>query len=180
VLVELGLVEQRYKAVSEVLDGATVTDVARRYGVARQTVHEWLRRYAAGGLAALVDKSSRPGSCPHQMAPEVEARILELRRAHPGWGPRTIAHRLARDGLDPVPRALVDPPLPGPPRPHHAPQPPAPPPRLQALGAGPPHPGERFNEPCFQPCPRTAPFGLHPAAGIDRGLGCAFWDTARA
>ena len=43
-LVELGLVEQRYQAVLEVLnDGATVTDVARRYGVARQTVHEWLR-----------------------------------------------------------------------------------------------------------------------------------------
>jgi transposase-like protein len=44
VLVELGVVEQRYRAVLEVLDeGASVTDVARRYGVARQTVHEWLR-----------------------------------------------------------------------------------------------------------------------------------------
>ncbi len=29
-LVELGLVEQRYKAVSEVLVGATVVDVAQR------------------------------------------------------------------------------------------------------------------------------------------------------
>jgi len=38
-LVELRLVEQRSRAVLEVLnDGATVTDVARRYGVARQTV----------------------------------------------------------------------------------------------------------------------------------------------
>ena len=54
-LVELGVVEQRYQAVLEVLnDGATVTDVARRYGVARQTVHVWLRRYAAdGGLAGV-------------------------------------------------------------------------------------------------------------------------------
>lgn len=53
-LVELGLVEQRYRAVLEVLDdGATVVDVARRYGVARQTVHAWLRRYAAGGLGGL-------------------------------------------------------------------------------------------------------------------------------
>jgi hypothetical protein len=35
VLVELGLVEQRYRAVLEVLDdGATVVEVARRYGVA--------------------------------------------------------------------------------------------------------------------------------------------------
>jgi hypothetical protein len=40
VLVELGLVEQRYHAVREVLnDGALVTDVARRRGVSRQTVH---------------------------------------------------------------------------------------------------------------------------------------------
>lgn len=42
-LVELGLVEQRYRAVLVVLDdGATVVDVARRCGVARQTVHNLL------------------------------------------------------------------------------------------------------------------------------------------
>jgi hypothetical protein len=41
VLVELGVVEQRFQAVLEVLGGAAVTDVARRYGVARQTVHRW-------------------------------------------------------------------------------------------------------------------------------------------
>jgi transposase-like protein len=57
-LVELGLVEQRYQAVLEVLGGATVTEVARRYGVARQTVHDWLRRYGREGMAGLVDRSS--------------------------------------------------------------------------------------------------------------------------
>jgi transposase InsO family protein len=104
VLVELGLVEQRFQAVLEVLnDGATVTDVARRYGVARQTVHEWLRRYAAKGLGGLADRSSRPRSCPHQMDPVVEARIVEMRRAHPGWGPRTILFWLEREGVVPLP-----------------------------------------------------------------------------
>ena len=99
-LVELGLVEQRYQAVLEVLnDGATVTDVARRFGVTRQTVHRWLRRYAADGLAGLADGSARPLSCPHQMAPEVEARIVEMRREHPGWGPRTIWFRLEAEGV---------------------------------------------------------------------------------
>ncbi len=63
---------------------AAVTDVARRYGVARQTVHGWLLKYAASGLAGLADRTSRPSSCPHQMIPLVEARIVELRRAHPG------------------------------------------------------------------------------------------------
>ena len=38
-LVGLNVVEQRYQAVLEVInDGATVTDVARRNGVSRQTV----------------------------------------------------------------------------------------------------------------------------------------------
>jgi transposase-like protein len=88
----------------EVLNnGVTVTDVARRFGVARQTVHDWLRLYASRGLAGLVDRSSRPLSCPHQMAPAVEARIVELRRAHPGWGPRTIANQLRRAGIEPLP-----------------------------------------------------------------------------
>lgn len=103
-LVELGLVEQRYQAVLEVLnDGASVTDVARRYGVARQTVHEWLRKYAAEGLRGLVDRSSRPLSCPHQMDPVVEARVVEMRRAHPGWGPRTILFWLEREDVVPLP-----------------------------------------------------------------------------
>ena len=77
VLVELGLVELRYQAVLEVLQqGATVTEVAVRFGVTRQTVHRWLRRYAAQGLSGLADGSERPLSCPHQMLPELEARIV--------------------------------------------------------------------------------------------------------
>ena len=97
-LVELGLVEQRYQAALEVLDdGAAVTDVARRYGVGRQAVHKWLHAYAAECLGGLVDKSSSPDTCPHQIPPQIEARILEMRRLHPDWGPRTILNRLIRE-----------------------------------------------------------------------------------
>jgi transposase len=103
VLVELGLVEQRYQAVLEALAGVSVTKVAARFGVTRQSVHRWLRRYAAQGLAGLVYGSTVPGSCPHQMPAAVEARIVALRREHPGWGPRTIAHRLEREGVVPLP-----------------------------------------------------------------------------
>lgn len=112
-LVELRVVEQRSKAVYEVLDGASVTDVARRYGVARQTVHDWLRRYANDGIGALADKSSKPASCPHQMSPYIEARVVSLRRAHPSWGPLTILYELEGAGLVPLPgrssiyRALI-------------------------------------------------------------------------
>src|ERR671919_1146038 len=106
-LVELSMVEQRYDAVREVLDGATVTDTATRYGVDRRTLHRWLVRYANDGLAALADKSSKPDRCPHQMAPEIEARIVELRRSHPGWGPRTLLNKLRRELEGPPSRAAI-------------------------------------------------------------------------
>jgi transposase InsO family protein len=114
VLLELTVAEQRFNAVMEVIrDGLTVIEVAERYGVSRQAVHGWLRRYRAGGLDALADRSHRPDTCPHQMPAAVEARLCELRRRHPGWGQRRLAHELARDGIDPPPgltsiyRALV-------------------------------------------------------------------------
>jgi transposase len=114
VLLELTVAEQRFNAVVEVLrDGLTVVEVADRYGVSRQTVHGWLRRYRTGGLEALADRSHRPRDCPHQMPATVEARLCELRRCHPGWGQRRLAHELARAGIDPPPgltsiyRALV-------------------------------------------------------------------------
>ena len=49
-LIELGVVEQRHRAVLEVSDGLSVSEVARRYVVTRQTVHRWLRRYDRSGL----------------------------------------------------------------------------------------------------------------------------------
>ncbi|HET7482790.1 MAG TPA: IS481 family transposase [Actinomycetota bacterium] len=106
-LVDLSMVEQRYAAVKEVLDGATVKDTATRYGIDRRTLHRWLVRYATEGLAALADKSSKPDRCPHQMAPEIEVRIVELRRNHPGWGPRTILNKLRRELETPPSRAAI-------------------------------------------------------------------------
>lgn len=111
---ERSVVEQRYDAVMEVVrNGLPVTVVAERYGVARQSVHAWLRRHRDGGLKGLTDRSHRPVSCPHQMPAAVEARVCELRRAHPGWGPQRLHYELARAGVAPVPsrsgvyRALV-------------------------------------------------------------------------
>ena len=106
-LVDLSMVEQRYDAVREVLEGASVKDTATRYGIDRRTLHRWLRRYANEGLAALADKSSKPDRCPHQMTPEIEARIVEMRRAHPGWGPRTILNKLRRELEHPPSRAAI-------------------------------------------------------------------------
>jgi len=102
-LVELSVVEQRYHAVMEVLAGIPVSEVAVRYRVSRQSVHSWVDRYRDGGLAGLADRSHRPKSCPHQVDGQVEALICELRRTHPGWGPRRLVHELGRREVAPMP-----------------------------------------------------------------------------
>jgi transposase InsO family protein len=111
---EMSVAEQRYQAVLAVIsDGETVTSVAARFGVSRQTVHAWLGKYEAGGLEGLGDGSHRPRWCPHQVGSEVEAAIATLRSSHPSWGPRRLVHELGRRGVEPLPsesavyRALV-------------------------------------------------------------------------
>jgi len=95
-LVVLSVIEQRYRAVMAVLDGAGVTEVAAEVGVSRQSVHAWVARYRRGGLAGLVDRSHRPRSCPHQASAGLEALVCELRRAHPKWGALRIVHERMR------------------------------------------------------------------------------------
>jgi len=102
-LVELSVMEQRYHAVMEVISGAPVTEVARRYGVSRQAVHGWLGRYESEGLAGLADHSHRPARQPRQLDAEIEALVCQLRGAHPRWGPRRLVFELGKAGISPVP-----------------------------------------------------------------------------
>jgi transposase InsO family protein len=103
---ELSVAEQRYQAVLAVIsDGLSISQVASKVGVSRQTLHSWLARYEAEGLEGLVDRSHRPVRCPHQMSADVEARLLELRRSRPYWGPRRLVFELAKRGVSPVPSA---------------------------------------------------------------------------
>jgi transposase InsO family protein len=111
---EISVAEQRYQAVLAVIsDGLSISQVASKVGVSRQTVHAWLARYEAQGLEGLKDRSHRPDRCPHQMPAAVEAAVLELRRSRPYWGPRRLVFELAKRRVAPLPsesavyRALV-------------------------------------------------------------------------
>jgi transposase InsO family protein len=102
-LVELSVMEQRYHAVMEVISGAPVTEVARRYGVSRQAVHGWLGRYERDGLTGLADHSHRPAHQPRQLDAEIEALICQWRGAHPRWGPRRLLFELGKARVSPLP-----------------------------------------------------------------------------
>jgi transposase InsO family protein len=104
---ELSVTEQRYRAVLEVRAGVPVTEVAERYGVSRQSVHAWLRRYRDEGPSGLADRSHKVNHHPWQIPAELESAICELRRAHRKWGPKRLVFEMDRRGHGTVTRSTV-------------------------------------------------------------------------
>src|SRR5262245_57305988 len=84
----------RMLMVERVEAGWTVVAVAAAFGVDGRTVRKWRDRYRLEGRAGLIDRSSRPLSCPSRLDAAAEAEIEALRRE---WlsGP-AIARRLGR------------------------------------------------------------------------------------
>jgi Homeodomain-like domain len=84
-----------------VLEGRSKTAVAPDYDVSRQWVHQLVARYQAQGAAAFAPRSRRPHTNAHAISPELEERIVRLRKTldKAGYdaGAATIAEHLARD-----------------------------------------------------------------------------------
>ena len=102
-----------------VFEGWSYAETAEGFAVSIRTVAKGVRRFKAGGVAALEDASSRPGPPPHQTPPALVAaiRILRQERGLPAWAisralnvPRsTVSAWLRRLGLQRPPAA---PPMP--------------------------------------------------------------------
>lgn len=61
-------------------DGWPVVSAAAAFGISRQSVRKWLRRYRAEGRAGLADRSSRPHRSPRRLSARLERRIRQLRQ----------------------------------------------------------------------------------------------------
>ena len=88
------------------LEGRTVSEVARDYEVSRQWIYTLLARYDAEGDAGLEPRSRRPHGNARGTPPEVEQRIVELRKQLVDDGLDAGAHTIAwhlEHELDQVP-----------------------------------------------------------------------------
>lgn len=74
----------------------SMAELCERSGIRRNTGYKWVRHYTEPGLAGLREKSRALHRCAHRMAEEVEAVLLEAKRAHLPWGPRQILPSLAQ------------------------------------------------------------------------------------
>lgn len=76
-----------------------------QFGISRKTGYKWVERYREHGPRGLEARRSVPLSCPHEMAPEMAHRLVELRKEHTTWGPKKLRARLQALGVDQVPAA---------------------------------------------------------------------------
>ena len=83
----------RLEIVAVYRECGSIRETARRLSISRNTVRKWVRRYREEGEAGLYDRSRRPKRSPCRTPPEVEGRVLELKRER-GWGKKRIAHAL--------------------------------------------------------------------------------------
>lgn len=73
--------------------GWSVVRTAAAAGVSRQTIHKWLRRFDAQGVAGLADRSSRPHRSPRLTRIDVAVQIC-LERVRRRWGPHLLGYLL--------------------------------------------------------------------------------------
>jgi len=60
--------------------GWRMAEAAGVAGISQRQGYRWLARYRSGGAAALGDRSSAPGCCPHRIGAERITEITGLRR----------------------------------------------------------------------------------------------------
>lgn len=77
--------------------GATVTSICHAFGISRPTFYTWHARFAAGGAAALVDRSHAPRRRQDRLLPGWRAEVCALRHKHPHWGAKKLHHLLRRN-----------------------------------------------------------------------------------
>jgi transposase InsO family protein len=93
---ECSVMDERLRFVARLLDGDTMTDVCRDFGISRKTGYKIFARYKDHGAEALSDRSRRPVRYANQLPPQIESLVVNLKQEKPHWGARKIRELLLR------------------------------------------------------------------------------------
>jgi transposase InsO family protein len=93
---ECSVMDERVRFVGRLLDGESMSEVCRDFGISRKTGYKIWDRYRQEGLDALTDRSRRPVRYANQLPDPIERLIVETRKDKPHWGARKIREVLVR------------------------------------------------------------------------------------
>ena len=93
---ECSAVEERLRFIARRLEGESMTDLCREFGISRKTGYKIFDRYKDHGLEALSDRSRRPVRYANQLPGQLKTAIVQAKRDKPHWGARKIRELLVR------------------------------------------------------------------------------------
>ena len=93
---ECSVMDERLRFVARLLDGDSMTEVCRDFGISRKTGYKIFSRYKDHGVEALTDRSRRPVRYANQLPSQIESLIVTLKQEKPHWGARKIRELLVR------------------------------------------------------------------------------------
>jgi transposase InsO family protein len=93
---ETRVMEERLKFVAAYLEGWSMADACRAFGISRKTGYKYVERFVDEGPAGLEDKPRVAKSHPNATPQNVADALVELRRKHPSWGPKKLVVVLER------------------------------------------------------------------------------------
>src|SRR5262249_50069251 len=93
---ECSVMDERLRFVAKLLDGESMSDACREFGISRKTGYKIFARYKGHGGEALSDRSRRPVRYANQLPGQIEELIVTLKREKPHWGARKIRELLVR------------------------------------------------------------------------------------
>src|SRR5690242_4694923 len=93
---ECSVMDQRLRFVAKLLDGESMSDACREFGISRKTGYKIFKRYKESGFEALSDRCRQPVRYANQLPPQIESVIVRCKREKPHWGARKIRELLVR------------------------------------------------------------------------------------
>lgn len=89
--------QQRRYLFELVEETHNIAKACRDAKVSRSTYYLWEPRYEKEGIEGLREPKSRAVHNPRTIDPEIERRIVGLRRKHPDWGKKRIAQQIWKE-----------------------------------------------------------------------------------
>lgn len=93
---EIQKMDQRVEFAIKSLTCSNFQELCRSYEISRKTGYKWRNRFIAQGMAGIEEQSRRPQSHSEELTESEVCAIVNLKRAHPNWGPRKIRILYAR------------------------------------------------------------------------------------
>lgn len=97
---ECSVMDEKMRFIARLIEGETMAELCREFGISRPTGYKIWERYKASGIEGLPAQSRRPYKQANQLPMQVEKLIIQVKSEKPSWGARKIRERLRRQFPD--------------------------------------------------------------------------------